>query len=347
MLVLGLVAGGAMYFQLEKRVTLVVDGEPTLVRTFDSRVADILSDAGIDVGAHDRVAPSPLAPVTEGMEVRVLLAKQITLVLDGERRVIWVAGDVTVADVLERINVTAGRGAYVEPSRGATVEHGDTIVFRDAVSVRVTVEGKTRDVITNAVDVASLLDSLGVLVGPRDRVTPTEAELVEGLKIRLVHVNVRRTAVKEAIPFDVHVKDDDSMLQGQQKVSRVGKPGVRRIVYRVRTEDGKEVARKVLSSTVLEEPVSQIVVRGTKPPATSAQVGEATWYHRDGMVAAHETLPFGTEVTVANLANGKKVTVVINDRGPFGTGRIIDLSDDAFARIAHLGAGVIDVRITW
>lgn len=107
------------------------------------------------------------------------------------------------------------------------------------------------------------------------------------------------------------------------------------------------MARKVLSSTVLEEPVSQIVVRGTKPPATSAQVGHATWYLRDGMVAAHETLPFGTEVTVANLANGKKVTVVINDRGPFGTGRIIDLSDDAFARIAHLGAGVIDVRITW
>jgi rare lipoprotein A len=51
-------------------------------------------------------------------------------------------------------------------------------------------------------------------------------------------------------------------------------------------------------------------------------------------------------VTVTNLANGRKVTVIINDRGPFG-GRIIDLSDDAFAQLAHLGTGVIDVRLYW
>jgi resuscitation-promoting factor RpfB len=337
-----------MYFQLEKRVTLVVDGEPTLVRTFDSRVGDVLSEAGIDVGAHDEVAPSPDAAVTDGMAVTVLLAKQVTLVLDGEREAIWVAGDKTVADVLELINVRAGRGAYVEPSRGATVEHGDTIVFRDAISVRVTVEGKTRDVLTNAVDVATLLDSLGVMVGPRDRVTPsTRAELAEGMAIRVVQVNVRKAAVEEAIPFHVQVKYDDSMVQGQQKVTREGKPGLRRTVYRVRTEDGKEVSRNVVRTTVLREPATQVVVKGTKPPATNSQVGEATWYHRVGMVAAHKTLPFGTEVTVTNLANGKKVTVVINDRGPYGAGRIIDLSDDAFAQIAHLGAGVVDVRITW
>jgi rare lipoprotein A len=57
-------------------------------------------------------------------------------------------------------------------------------------------------------------------------------------------------------------------------------------------------------------------------------------------------LPFGTVVTVTNLANGNRVQVVINDRGPFG-GRIIDLSDQAFARIAPLSQGVCQVRLTW
>jgi len=49
---------------------------------------------------------------------------------------------------------------------------------------------------------------------------------------------------------------------------------------------------------------------------------------------------------VTNLANGKTVTVVINDRGPFGGG-IIDLSDSAFARIASLQEGLITVRLDW
>jgi len=51
-------------------------------------------------------------------------------------------------------------------------------------------------------------------------------------------------------------------------------------------------------------------------------------------------------VSVTNLANGRTVTVTINDRGPFG-GRIIDLSEQAFARIAPLSAGVCQVRLAW
>ena len=347
-LVVGLALAGAMYFQLEKRVTLVVDGEARVVRTFDSTVGDVLEDAGIHLDGHDKVAPPPATPLGDGAQVQVLLGKQITLVLDGVRRVVWVSGDRTVADVLASINVRTEPGAFLEPSRGATVDHGDTIVFREALSVRVTVEGTTRDVITNAEDVASLLDSLGVVTGARDRVTPSpKTDLVEGMGIRVVNVNVRERAVTEPIPFEVEVKYDGSMPQGQEKVTRAGVEGVQRAVYRVRTEDGKEVSRTVVSRTVVKEPVAQVVVKGTKPPATNAQVGEATWYHRVGMVAAHKTLPFGTKVTVTNLANGKRVTVVINDRGPYGPGRIIDLSDDAFAELAHLGAGVIDVRITW
>ena len=67
-----------------------------------------------------------------------------------------------------------------------------------------------------------------------------------------------------------------------------------------------------------------------------------------GMHAAHLTLPKGTAVTVTNLDNGKTVTVVINDRGPYGVpGRIVDLCKPAFAAIAPLGQGVANVEITW
>ena len=63
------------------------------------------------------------------------------------------------------------------------------------------------------------------------------------------------------------------------------------------------------------------------------------------MAAAHKSLPFGTEVKVTNLNNGKSGTVGINDRGPFVRGRIIDLTRAAFSQIARLDKGLAKVEI--
>jgi rare lipoprotein A len=67
--------------------------------------------------------------------------------------------------------------------------------------------------------------------------------------------------------------------------------------------------------------------------------------NNQSMTAAHKTLPFGTQVMVKNLANGKSVVVRINDRGPFVKGRIIDLTRTAFSRIASLDKGLAKVEI--
>ena len=48
-----------------------------------------------------------------------------------------------------------------------------------------------------------------------------------------------------------------------------------------------------------------------------------------GYTAAHRTLPFGSRVTVTNPQNGRSVTVVINDRGPFTRGVTLDLTRGA------------------
>ena len=64
-----------------------------------------------------------------------------------------------------------------------------------------------------------------------------------------------------------------------------------------------------------------------------------------GKTAAHKTLPFGTYVRVENLSNLKEIIVRINDRGPFVTGRIIDLSYGAGRQIGLAGPGVAKVRL--
>ena len=63
--------------------------------------------------------------------------------------------------------------------------------------------------------------------------------------------------------------------------------------------------------------------------------------------AAHRTIPFGTKVTVTNVNNGKTVKVRINDRGPFVTGRVIDLSKKAAKKLNMVDAGVANVQIKY
>lgn len=56
-------------------------------------------------------------------------------------------------------------------------------------------------------------------------------------------------------------------------------------------------------------------------------------FDNNKQTAAHKELPFGTQVKVTNRANGKWVYVIINDRGPFGKGREIDLTKKAWMSI--------------
>jgi rare lipoprotein A len=103
-----------------------------------------------------------------------------------------------------------------------------------------------------------------------------------------------------------------------------------------------------------------------KIPAPSqpsmVETGLASWYGRgfhgkltasgevfnqEKFTAAHRTLPWGSRVKVTNLANGKSVEVRINDHGPFGKGRIIDVSRAAARVLGIVGSGITTVRVEW
>ncbi len=64
------------------------------------------------------------------------------------------------------------------------------------------------------------------------------------------------------------------------------------------------------------------------------------------LTAAHKTLPFGTIVDIECTENGNKVQVVINDRGPFTGGRIIDVSKAAAERLGKVDQGTFFVHFT-
>ena len=68
-------------------------------------------------------------------------------------------------------------------------------------------------------------------------------------------------------------------------------------------------------------------------------------YDMYGMSAAHKTLPIPSYARVTNVANGRSVVVRINDRGPFHSDRIIDLSYAAAYRLGYVQAGSATVEV--
>lgn len=106
--------------------------------------------------------------------------------------------------------------------------------------------------------------------------------------------------------------------------------------------------------------VPQIPPVSRAPAGGISQTGIASWYgpgfhgkatasgevyNQNDFTAAHQTLPLGTRVLVTNLENGSVTEVLVNDRGPFAKGRIIDLSYAAAQSIHMVGPGTALVRL--
>ena len=62
------------------------------------------------------------------------------------------------------------------------------------------------------------------------------------------------------------------------------------------------------------------------------------------MVAAHRSLPCGTELRVRNVANGNVVTVTVQDRGPYTDGYVLDVSRRAAEKLGFIQQGSAKIR---
>ena len=79
--------------------------------------------------------------------------------------------------------------------------------------------------------------------------------------------------------------------------------------------------------------------------ATGRLTSSGERLHHDSLTCAHRTHPFGTLLKVTNPKNGQVVVVKVNDRGPFGRGRIIDLTWSAARQLGILRRGIAPVEV--
>ena len=106
-------------------------------------------------------------------------------------------------------------------------------------------------------------------------------------------------------------------------------------------------ARKAQSSAPAQSaaPAAQEGIASFYAKVVKSKMANGQRYHKDSMICAHRTHPFGTLLKVTNLRNNKIVVVKVTDRGPFSRGRIIDLSYGAAEKLGFISSGLTKVRV--
>lgn len=167
------------------------------------------------------------------------------------------------------------------------------------------------------------------------------------------------TAAHRTHPFGTMIKVT-RQDNGKSVIVRVNDRGPHSAGYvvDVSRKAAEELGIVVIGKTMVK--VEKLEEKPKEPEPSVLEEGIASYYHdkyqgkstasgtpfdQNKMTAAHKTLPFGTNVKVTRLDNGKSVVVKVNDRGPYTTGYVIDLSKRAASQIDLLGVGKSMVKL--
>ncbi len=250
-------------------------------------------------------------------------------------------------DLLEENRIKIGNHDKISPNPESKIFPGMNIEIRRAMEIKIEVDGKTIENHTLERNIEKIIAENNLILGKLDKVSPgTEKSLQKNETIIITRINVEEVIKKEEIDFKTTTKNDSELGWREKKITTQGEKGIKEVKYRITYKNGKEISRIKLSQEIIKDPVTQVETQGTYMKLGKANKGLGTWYAwKGGMFAASTTIPKGAYVKVTATASGKTIVVQINDYGPQGKGRIIDLDKVAFEKLAPLGAGVIGVKV--
>ncbi len=194
-------------------------------------------------------------------------------ITDGESETVVTAnaGD-TVESILEEAEITVGEDDVVTPDLTYEITAEDTeIVIERMITVTITTDGESEDVLTSAETVEELLEEQEIEVGENDVVTPeADTELEDGMEIVISLATTEQVVEQEEIAYNTTYEDSSSIYEGETSVKQEGVNGIKEITYEVTYVDGEEISREVVSEEVTQEAIDEIILQGTKKKSTTS-----------------------------------------------------------------------------
>lgn len=248
-------------------VILHTDKATHILPTRENTVAGLLENVGIELKDGDVVEPSLDTPIEEDdFRINVYRAAPVTI-QDDDKRIVTMSAAQTSRSIADHAGITVYPEDEIstEPSRD---------FLRDGIASKVTIKRSTPVVLnlygaslplrTQAATVGELLAEKNIQLEEGDEVRPSaDTPIQDGVQIFVTRFGVQMVTVEESIPMPVETVNDNTLSYGTIAVRQNGAEGKRSVTYQLELENGVEIGRTIIQEVVVQEPVPQIVARGT------------------------------------------------------------------------------------
>jgi resuscitation-promoting factor RpfB len=262
---LALTFAGGYAVAAHRTVTLTVDGASITVPTMKSRVIDVVTENGFDVGERDDLYPAADQPVHQSDTIVLRRSRPLQVSLDGQgTRQVWTTAS-TVDEALAQLEMTDKAPAAA--SRGSRVPlAGMSLPVVSAKTVQLNDAGVIRTVHLAAPNVARLLKAAGVPLEQRDTVIPAASSpVVDGMQIQVTRVRIEKVTERVPLPPAAKQIPDPTMNMSRQVVDHPGTPGTQDVTFAIATVNGAETGRLPVANVVVAPATESVVRVGAKP----------------------------------------------------------------------------------
>ncbi len=176
----------------------------------------------------------------------------------------------TVGEVLERANVKITEFDSVDPSLDSEINADNFFINVYRARPALVIDGAARKfLMTSSFDAKEIATEAGFSIFDGDEVSLSFntqfLELGVASVYEVKHGNGSTVTVEEEIPFAEETKKDYTLGSGKSEVVQLGEVGKKSVVYSVKTKNGVEVSREIVSEKIIKEPVSRITRVGADP----------------------------------------------------------------------------------
>jgi uncharacterized protein YabE (DUF348 family) len=249
-------------------VVVNYDKHEQTVPTSAKTVGELIQRLDIKLNEGDVVEPNKNTEIAgDNFRVNVYRAVPVTVV-DGDQKTFTYSAAATPRSIVKQagVNVYPEDDLDLLPTENFLTESsiGERVVIKRATPVNVNLYGTPVTLRTHAKTVGQLLKDKNIKLGKDDSIQPAQdTPLTASTQVFVLRKGTQLQTVEEAIAMPVETVEDDSLTFGATALRQQGAPGKKLITYQIQLQNGKEVGRTAIQEVVAQEPVKQIVAKGT------------------------------------------------------------------------------------
>lgn len=279
-----LISSGGSTQHRERDPNVVVvnfDKKERTIPTDAKTVGELLDRLNVTLHEGDVVEPSRETEIaSDNFRVNVYRAVPVTIV-DGDKKTFAYSAASTPRSIVKQSGVEVFPEDNLEllPTDNFLTESsiGERVVIDRAAPVTLNLYGTSAEIRTHANTVGDLMKERKVTLEKDDTIQPSlETKVTAGVQIFLVRKGTQLQSLEEAVAMPTETVDDPKLAYGTAAIRQQGAPGKKLVTYQIELQNGQEVGRKKIQEVIIQEPVKQVVARGSVALTVSLQ----TWLEK-------------------------------------------------------------------